>query len=163
MTTSAAMNNNNKNSQTTVMCSVLAIDHSNLSYKACSSCERTLSDTPNSQCGLCNNFNPSSSKRFFRLIVSIATDTKVFNVICFDRAARILFGCSADQFFDFAKIHPLAGANASKVLEGEMFRMTLSKPKNGNARHMRAVSILPLRTGFQPAIETLKKLYGIHR
>lgn len=41
--------------------------------------------------------------------VSIATDTKVLNVICFDRAARILFGCSADEFFDFAKIHPFAG------------------------------------------------------
>lgn len=41
--------------------------------------------------------------------VSIATDTKVFVVICFDRAARVLFGCSADEFFDFAKLHPYAG------------------------------------------------------
>ena len=54
-----------------------------------------------------------------------------------------------------------AGANAGKALEGEMFKMTLSKPKNGNAQHLRAVSILPLRTGFQPAIETLKELYGV--
>ena len=51
--------------------------------------------------------------------------------------------------------------NAYKALEGEMFKMILSKPKNGNAQHLRAVSILPLRTGFQPAIETLKELYGV--
>ena len=41
--------------------------------------------------------------------VSIASDTKVFVVICFDRAARALFGCSADEFFDFVKLHPFAG------------------------------------------------------
>lgn len=41
--------------------------------------------------------------------VSIASDTKVFVVICFDRAARVLFGCSADEFFDFVKLHPFAG------------------------------------------------------
>lgn len=41
-----------------------------------------------------------------------------------------------------------------------MFRATLSKPKNGNAQHVRVVSLFPLRSGFQPAIESLKKLYG---
>lgn len=41
--------------------------------------------------------------------ISIATDTKVKVVICFDRAARVLFGCSADEFVDFAKVHPFAG------------------------------------------------------
>ncbi|KAJ9178058.1 hypothetical protein P3X46_009974 [Hevea brasiliensis] len=152
------------NKPTTVMCTVLALDHSNLFYRACSVCERTLPDTPNSLCRFCDSFNPassSSSKRLFRLLVSIATDTKVLNVICFDRAARVLFGCSADEFFDFAKIHPFAAANAGTILEGEMFKMTLSKPKNGNAQHLRAVSVLPLRTGFRPAIETLRELYGV--
>jgi hypothetical protein len=46
-------------------------------------------------------------------------------------------------------------------LEGEMCRMTLSKPKNGNAQHLRAVSIVPLRSGFKPAIESLKEFYGV--
>ncbi|KAK4358672.1 hypothetical protein RND71_020901 [Anisodus tanguticus] len=73
----------------------------------------------------------------------------------FDRAARVLFGCSADDFFDFAKTHPFAG----KALEGEMLKVTLSQPKNGNARHLRVMSVLPLRTGFQPVIETLRALY----
>lgn len=41
--------------------------------------------------------------------MSIATDTKVFVVVMFDRAARVLFGCSADEFFDFAKTNPYAG------------------------------------------------------
>ena len=54
-----------------------------------------------------------------------------------------------------------AASNAAKILEGEMCRMTLSKPKNGNAQHLRAVSIVPLRSGFKPAIESLKEFYGV--
>lgn len=54
-----------------------------------------------------------------------------------------------------------AAANASRILEGEMFKMTISKPKNGNAQHLRAVQVTPLRTGFQPAIVTLRELYGV--
>ena len=41
-----------------------------------------------------------------------------------------------------------------------MFKLTLFKPKNGNAQHLQVVSIVSLRTGFQPAIETLRELYG---
>lgn len=43
--------------------------------------------------------------------MSIATDTSVKTVICFDRAATVLFGCSADEFFHFTKLNPLAGKN----------------------------------------------------
>ncbi|GLT65026.1 hypothetical protein SLA2020_374810 [Shorea laevis] len=93
--------------------------------------------------------------------LSIATDTKVMVVICFDRAAKVLFGCSAHEFLDFAKIHPFTAENASKVLEGEMLQMTLSKPKNLNAQHLRAVTIVPVRSGFQPVIQTLRELYGV--
>ena len=46
---------------------------------------------------------------FCVLQMSIASDTKVFVVVMFDRAARVLFGCSADEFFDFAKLHPFSG------------------------------------------------------
>lgn len=49
---------------------------------------------------------------------------------------------------------------AAKALEGEMLRVTLSKPKNGNAQHQRVVSVVPLRSGFRPAIENLRELYG---
>ena len=41
--------------------------------------------------------------------MSKATEKRVIVVIMFDRAARVLFGCSADEFFDFAKTHPFAG------------------------------------------------------
>ncbi|ONI00892.1 hypothetical protein PRUPE_6G109500 [Prunus persica] len=150
---------------TTMLCTVLAIDHTDFSYRVCSVCERTLPDNPTSLCKFCsvNAFNPrfSRSKRLFRLLMSIASDTKVFTVICFDRAAKVLFGCSADEFFDFAKFHPFAAVNVSRILEGEMFKMTLSKPKNGNAQHLRAVQVIPLRSGFQPAIVTLRELYGV--
>ncbi|PHT69196.1 hypothetical protein T459_28683 [Capsicum annuum] len=91
--------------------------------------------------------------------VSIATEKRVVVVIMFDRVARVLFGCSADEFFDFAKTHPCAAAAAGKALEGEMLKVTVSQPKNGNARHLRVVSVLPLRTGFRPVIETLRELY----
>ncbi|KAJ6395309.1 hypothetical protein OIU77_020549 [Salix suchowensis] len=154
---------------TTVMCTVIGMDYANnLSYRACSLCERTLPDTLNDTlCKFCHSnaaaaaSSFSSSKRLFRILVSIATDTRVLNVMCFDRAARVLFGCSADDFFHFSKLHPFAASNAAKILEGEMFRMTLSRPKNGNAQHLRAVSIVPLRSGFKPAIESLKEFYGV--
>lgn len=49
--------------------------------------------------------------------MSIATDTEVFVVILFDRAARVLFGCSADEFFEFAKTRPFAGNLHSLVYQ----------------------------------------------
>ncbi|KAI3461387.1 hypothetical protein Pfo_018050 [Paulownia fortunei] len=151
---------------TTIMCTVVAVDHTNLCYRVCSVCEKTLPENPTSACKYCsfnNSFNPSTSgsKWLFRVLMSIATDTKVFVVIMFDRAARVLFGCSADEFFDFAKTHPYAAMTAGRALEGEMLTVTLSKPKNGNAQHLRVVSVVPLRSGFQPAIETLRELYRV--
>ncbi|XAR60017.1 hypothetical protein NMG60_11033240 [Bertholletia excelsa] len=157
-----------------LICTVVAMDHTNFCYRICSVCERTLPDTIGNNtsscsssalckyCSFSNAYNPgsSSSKRLFRILMSIASDTKVFVVIMFDRAARVLFGCSADEFFDFAKLHPFAVETAGEVLEGEMLRVTLSKPKNGNAQHQRVMSVVPLRSGFRPAIETLRELYG---
>lgn len=59
---------------TTMMLTVLAIDHTVLCYKVCSVCERTLPDNPSSLCKYCN-FNGFESaslsyKRLFRLLVS---------------------------------------------------------------------------------------------
>ncbi|WMV08527.1 hypothetical protein MTR67_001912 [Solanum verrucosum] len=166
---------NNDKQPITLNSMVVAIDHNNLFYTVCSICEKTLPEPspnthiPNSSssssssipfCKNCN-FNSASygSKRLFRVLMSIATEKRVVVVIMFDRAARVLFGCSADEFFDFAKTHPFAAASAGNALEGEMLKITLSQPKNGNARHLRVVSVFPLRTGFQPVIETLRELY----
>ncbi|KAA0037314.1 uncharacterized protein E6C27_scaffold3G00270 [Cucumis melo var. makuwa] len=147
------------------MCAVIAMDYTNFCYRVCSICERTLPVNPSSSlCKFCNfnAFNPgsSSSKRVFRLLMSIATDKEVQTVICFDRVAKVLFGCSADEFFDFAKLHPFAAETVSEILVGEMFRITISKPKNGNAQHSRVVQIVPLSSCFQPAIIRLRELYG---
>ncbi|KAF9596475.1 hypothetical protein IFM89_012180 [Coptis chinensis] len=144
----------------TLMCGVVAMDKGSFCYRVCAVCERTLSE--NSPCGFCNfkGSNPGS-KRLYKILLSIASDTKVFVVVCFDRAARVLFGCSADEFFDFAKLNPFSVVTAGKLLQGEMFQMTLSKPKNGNAEHLRVVSVVPLRTEYSPVIQTLKKIYGV--
>ncbi|EXC31797.1 hypothetical protein L484_020624 [Morus notabilis] len=157
---------------TTMICTLLAMDQTNFCYRVCSVCERTLPDNPTSLCNFCNlnsfnsrssssNSRSSSSKLLFRILMSVASDTKVFTVICFDRAAKVLFGCTADEFFDFAKLHPFSAATTNKILEGEMIKVTLSRPKNGNAQHHRVSQIVPLRTGFRPAIETLKEFYGL--
>lgn len=50
-----------------------------------------------------------------KLQMSVATETKVFVVIMFDRAARVLFGCSADEFSEFVKIHPFAGTSSTDL------------------------------------------------
>ncbi|KAJ7981053.1 Nucleic acid-binding, OB-fold containing protein [Quillaja saponaria] len=103
-----------------------------------------------------NSFNPctfGSKRPLFRVLMSIATGTIVFSAICFDRASRVLFEGSLYSF-DFAKLLSFSAENFGKVLEGEMFRITLSKPKSGSAQHLRVVSFVPLRSDFQPAIET---------
>ncbi|GAA0139748.1 hypothetical protein LIER_01234 [Lithospermum erythrorhizon] len=154
-------------SNSSFLCSVVAIDHTNLSYRVCSQCEKSLPQTNNSSfCKYCNfnnkdNTSFTASKRLFKVLVSIATDTKVFVVVMFDRAAKVLFGCSADEFFDFEKTHPFAAVTAGNVLEGEMLKVSLSNPKNGNAQHLRVASVAPLRSGFQPVIETLRQLYRV--
>ncbi|XP_023753053.1 uncharacterized protein LOC111901436 isoform X1 [Lactuca sativa] len=163
--------------RTTTICTVVAIDHTALYYTVCSFCERTLPETNTAPpsvtyCDHCNftrntstvphrGGGGSTSKRLFRVLMSVATETKVFEVVMFDRAARVLFGCSAQDFVDFAKLHPFSGETASKILEGEMLKVTLSKPKNGNAQHQRVVSVVPLKSGFHPAMDTLRELHGV--
>ncbi|EOY34477.1 Uncharacterized protein TCM_042147 [Theobroma cacao] len=94
---------------TTVICKVLAMDQYSFCYKACSNCETPMPDSPSHTfCNTCKG-RRYPFKRLFRLLFSIATDTKVLNVVCFDRAAKVIFGCSAQQFFDFATLHPYAG------------------------------------------------------
>ncbi|KAK4763378.1 hypothetical protein SAY86_009146 [Trapa natans] len=156
-----------RKSVTTEICAILCIDSSNFFYRACSLCERTLpEDHPASRCCIhCANRYATSasagSKLLFRVLMSIATDEKVFNVICFDRVARALFGCSADEFWDFARLHPFATAAANRVLEGELFRMSLSTPKNGNAQHLRVTSVVPVRSEYRPVIEYVRQLKAV--
>uniref|UniRef100_A0A7N0T7U2 Replication factor A C-terminal domain-containing protein n=1 Tax=Kalanchoe fedtschenkoi TaxID=63787 RepID=A0A7N0T7U2_KALFE len=151
---------------TTLNCTVVAVDCECLWYRVCADCERSLSDDPAATCKYCE-FDPLKphivrpSKRLFRIQVSIATDTEVFVVICFDRVAKVLLGCSADELFHFAKFHPFTATTVGRILEGEMLRVTLSKAKNGYSQHLRVASVVPLRTGFQPAISTLKKIYKV--
>ncbi|KAL5709892.1 hypothetical protein ACHQM5_020522 [Ranunculus cassubicifolius] len=146
-------------------CAIVAMDSSSFCYRVCAMCEKTLSE--DNTCKFCNfkGLMPAGSsggsKCLYRILLSIAVETKVFVVVCFDRAAKTLFGCSADELFDFAKINPFAVATAGKILEGELFRLTLSAPKNGNAEHLRVVSIVPLSSDFRPIIESLKKVYSV--
>ncbi|XP_031388143.1 uncharacterized protein LOC116201155 [Punica granatum] len=148
----------------TEICAILCIDTSSLFYRACSICERTFPENPPApRCHHCAARNAAAStgaKRLFRVLMSVATDEKVFTAVCFDRTARVIFGCSADEFFEFAKLHPFAPAAASRVLEGELFRMTLSTPKTGNAQHLRIASVVPLRSEYQPVFKCLRERYG---
>ncbi|KAJ1425904.1 hypothetical protein SESBI_10624 [Sesbania bispinosa] len=139
-----------------ISCTVLAIDHTNMYYRACAVCEKTI-PTDTFLCKFCHN---APSKRLFRILMSVATDTKVATVICFDRVAKLLFGCSADDFFDFSKLHPFSGITVNEILEGEMFTMTFSKPVNGNAQNIRVASVVPLSSVFRPLIEVLRERYA---
>ncbi|XP_076906743.1 uncharacterized protein LOC143562970 [Bidens hawaiensis] len=95
--------------------------------------------------------------------MSVATDTNVSVVVLFDRAARVLFGCSAQELLDLTNINPFYGETASKILEGEMLKVTLSNPRNGNAQHQRVVSVVPLKSGFRTVMDTLTELYGLKK
>lgn len=56
-----------------------------------------------------------------------------------------------------------AAAAAGRALEGELFTMSLSTPKNGNAQHLRVVSVVPVRSEYQPVIEYVRELNGLMR
>jgi hypothetical protein len=95
----------------TVLCTLLAVDLTDYCYRVCSRCQRVLPSDNNgfassSFCKFCKSKEP---KLLYRILMSIATDASVKTVICFDRAATVLFGCSADEFFHFTKLNPLAG------------------------------------------------------
>ncbi|CAH8381773.1 unnamed protein product [Eruca vesicaria subsp. sativa] len=147
----------------TVLCQLLAVDLSDYCYRVCSRCERVLPGDNNkgvfpSSSSLCKFCKSNEPKLLYRILLSVVTDTSVKTVICFDRAATVLFGCSADEFFHFTKLNPKAASMVNQVFDGEMLRMTLTRPKNLNAQHMRVTSVVPLRSGFQPAIVTLRQL-----
>ncbi|XP_039139005.1 uncharacterized protein LOC120276348 [Dioscorea cayenensis subsp. rotundata] len=146
----------------TTLCTIMAADTSNPSYRACSLCDRPLPDSPSSSpCPLCiRHSSAAGSHRLFRLLISIATSDKVLIVICFDRATRAIFGGSADEFFDLCELHPDAVWMAGEMMVGEICRVTLRRPTNGNAEHLRAVSLVPLRAEFRPVIARLRSLYG---
>ncbi|AEC08080.1 putative nucleic acid-binding, replication factor A [Arabidopsis thaliana] len=144
----------------TVLCTLLAVDLTDYCYRVCSRCQRVLPSDNNgfassSFCKFCKSKEP---KLLYRILMSIATDASVKTVICFDRAATVLFGCSADEFFHFTKLNPLAASMVNQVFDGEMLRMTLTRPQNRNAQHMRVASVVPLRSGVQPAIVTLRQI-----
>ncbi|XP_078168957.1 replication factor-A carboxy-terminal domain protein [Carex rostrata] len=139
---------------------IVGANTEDLAYRACSLCERVL---PNlgGPCPLCSRRTPSPPvKLLYRLLLSIATFDRVLVVISFDRAARILLGCPAHEFFQFCSAHPGAARKAGQLLEGEMCRMMLKASKKGNAEHLRVVSVEPLRTGFQPIIHSLREIYS---
>ncbi|KAG0454447.1 hypothetical protein HPP92_025751 [Vanilla planifolia] len=142
-------------------CSIVEVDTTSFSYLACSTCERPLPvDSP--ICRFCSKkcAFPAASKRLYRLLLSVATSETVLPVVCFDRAARVLIGCSADELFDFCTSHSSAAEMMGEIMEGEMLQMTLCETKKGNGKHLRVVSVVPLRTGFRPTIHTLRTLYG---
>ncbi|XP_009413183.1 uncharacterized protein LOC103994548 [Musa acuminata AAA Group] len=150
-----------ENPWTPPYCSVVAVDTSAFCYRVCSICERTLSDTA-SNCPVCSRRIPNAgSKHVYRLLVSVGTVDRVMVVVCFDRVARVLMGCSADDWTDFLGAHPSAREKVGELLQGEMLRMTLSRSRKGNAEHLRVASVVPLRAGFRPVIDRLRRLYGV--
>ncbi|MBA0588881.1 hypothetical protein Gorai_017659 [Gossypium raimondii] len=166
------------NESTRLVCSILAMDQSCFSYKVCRFCETPVPDDKPAEF-ICNNRKCAgrrrSSKRLFRLLFSIGTETRVMNVVAFDRAAQVIFGCSAQEFFDFSILHPCAALGvlsnhgvcvlvhntvkiASKVLVGELLKVTLNTPKRCKAEHLRMTNIVPMSSDFEPVIETLRKV-----
>ena len=145
-------------------CTVVAADMSEFSYLSCPGCERALPDRAEGgvSCGACGRGGPAPA-RVYRLLLSVATHDRVFPVVLFDRVARALIGCSADELARLFAAHPGAARAAEGALQGEMCRVVLRAPAMGAARsaeHLRAVSVVPLRDGFRPVVDTLKTLYS---
>ncbi|KAG6522710.1 hypothetical protein ZIOFF_019861 [Zingiber officinale] len=142
-------------------CSVVAVDTRSFFYRVFSVCERTLLDS-DTECRFCSRRTPNpGSKRLYRILVSVGTVDKVLVVVFFDRAARVLMGCSADEWAAFLGAQPSARELAGELLRGEMLRMTLNPSRRGNAEHLRVASVAPLRAGFRPVVDRLRRLCAI--
>ncbi|KAI5061467.1 hypothetical protein GOP47_0023972 [Adiantum capillus-veneris] len=121
-------------------CTIAALNSRSLCYRVCRACEAPVPDYIHGpmvciSCGA--RLSENGTQMLYRLQLSIATEDKVFPVVAFDRAARSLMGCSADEFYHFASCNPCAVENVSKVLLGEMVELMLRPPKSGRAQHMR--------------------------
>ncbi|XP_024357374.1 uncharacterized protein [Physcomitrium patens] len=151
-------------------CSIVALDPNSFCYRVCGFCEQVLPAESSSYiqnahpCERCR-YRPRSrdaptTKHLYKILMSICTDKSAMVVVVFDRAARNLFGCSADEFLRFFSQNPTAMEMASEVLEGEMLSLVLRPPKGGYGQQLRAVSIVPLSSSFQPVMAILPQLYA---
>ncbi|KAG0570385.1 hypothetical protein M758_6G152700 [Ceratodon purpureus] len=155
------------------LCSIVAFDPTSMCYRVCGSCEQVLPPESSSHgqnvhpCERCRwrprNPGLPATKHLYKLLMSIVTDKCAMVVVVFDRAARKLFGCPADDFLRFLSQNVSAVEMASKVLEGEMLSLVLRPPKGGYGQHLRAVSIVPLSSSFQPIMAILPQLYASGR
>ncbi|KAL6641417.1 hypothetical protein ACP70R_019598 [Stipagrostis hirtigluma subsp. patula] len=143
-------------------CTIVAADTSDFSYLCCPRCDGALPDRAAS-CFFCGHHAASAQpSRVYRLLLSVATHDRVVPVVLFDRAARVLMGCSADELARLFAGNPGAARAAAEALRGEMCRVAMRAPRNKKgtgAEHLRAVSVVPLRDGFRPVVDTLRTLY----
>ncbi|CAN6284048.1 unnamed protein product [Urochloa humidicola] len=146
-------------------CTIVAADTSDFSYLSCPRCELALPDGAAS-CFACGGGGAQTApSRVYRLLLSLATHDRVVPVVLFDRAARTLMGCSADDLARFFAAHPGSARAAAEALRGEMCRVVLRAPtrnrKGAGAsdERLRAISVVPLRDGFRPVVDTLRTLY----
>ncbi|KAF0928578.1 hypothetical protein E2562_006023 [Oryza meyeriana var. granulata] len=137
-------------------CTIVAADMSDFCYLSCPRCERALPDHANA-CAACGG-GPAPA-RVYRLLVSVATHDRVIPVVLFDRAARVLVGCPAEELACFFAANAGAARAAEEALQGEMCRVAMRAFVKGDAESFRAVSVVPLRDGFRSLIDTLRELY----
>ena len=145
-------------------CTIVAADTSDFSYLSCPRCDLAL---PNgaASCFACGGGQPAPA-RVYRLLLSLATHDRVVPVVLFNRAARTLMGCPADELARFFAAHPGSARAAAEALRGEMCRVVLRAPAARNKRsagaadeRFRAVSVVPLRDGFRPVVDAIRTLY----
>ncbi|XP_040384003.1 uncharacterized protein LOC121055522 [Oryza brachyantha] len=145
-------------------CTIVAADMSDFCYLSCPRCERALPDHADA-CAACSRLGgggggpaPAPPARVYRLRVSVATHDRVVPVVLFDRAARVLVGCPADELARLLAAQPGAARAAEEALEGEMCRVAMRALAKGDGERFRAVSVVPLRDGFRPLVDTLREL-----
>ncbi|CAM0956302.1 unnamed protein product [Alopecurus aequalis] len=140
-------------------CTIVSADMSDFSYLSCPACGfRALpGHAEGVSCAACRGPAP---ERVYRMLLSVATHDRVFPVVFFDRAARTLLGCPADELVRLFAAHRGAEHAAADALQGEMCRLALREPTKDGAEHLRAVSVVPLRDGFRPVVDALRTLYS---
>ncbi|RLN17613.1 uncharacterized protein C2845_PM02G20990 [Panicum miliaceum] len=148
-------------------CTIMAVDTSDFSYLSCPRCELALPDGAVScfACGGGGGGGQPAPTRVYRLLLSLATHDRVVPVVLFNRTARTLMGCPADDLARFFAAHPGSARAAAEALRGEMCRVVLRAPARNKRstgaadERLRVVSVVPLRDSFRPIVDALRTLY----
>eukprot|EP00271_Cylindrocystis_brebissonii_P010068 TRINITY_DN26168_c0_g1_i1.p1 TRINITY_DN26168_c0_g1~~TRINITY_DN26168_c0_g1_i1.p1 ORF type:complete len:191 (+),score=12.98 TRINITY_DN26168_c0_g1_i1:745-1317(+) len=160
-------------------CTIVSAETTDMSYEACGACERALSGFRGGErvaswrswaCGVCQNVDLTSKswaaiqrrKRQYKLRLGLQVEEQILIVVAFDKVARQVIGCSADEWWKCAGSFPGAASALRDLLEGIVCEVHAREKTRGAGAELRAMVINPLDESLECPYATLTKWFKCH-